>query len=204
MSHRDQSGLHAPQDNMPLRQTTFGDNDTDGDGAEALFAANAEQTAYIDRTNLDEVAMPSSTDVYQGDADVEDRPETEGDRYDMLLGQEMRGGETEDTMEAVEEGITYIPPVDPPMSMDPDSGTGQLDLMDREDDDDLTARVRDALRSDSSTIGLVGRLRIATIGAHVVVRGEVDDLDDTDNIVAVISEVQGVDGVRDETTVRGL
>jgi hypothetical protein len=32
----------------------------------------------------------------------------------------------------------------------------------------------------------------------------VDDLEDTDNIVAVISDLPDVEAVRDETTVRGL
>jgi hypothetical protein len=32
----------------------------------------------------------------------------------------------------------------------------------------------------------------------------VDDLDDTDNIVAVISELPGVEEVRDETVIAGM
>jgi hypothetical protein len=119
-----------------------------------------------------------------------------------------------------------VPPIDPPIVPDHDSlesvqvaaGFG-LDAGDQgsapdafaadherffERGDDMTAMVRQALRADSQTTNLADNLTIATINGTVIVRGIVDDLDDTDNIVAVISELPGVERVRDETTVRGL
>ncbi|MBA3947749.1 MAG: BON domain-containing protein [Herpetosiphonaceae bacterium] len=203
MSNRDQTGLHAPQDNLPLELTSTSQPGMDADDVPAaLFANNPDETAYIDQSDVGRSEGSTMTDVYEGNADTAHTSDGTDD-FDMLVERELRAGETQDSMEAVEEGLTYVPPSDPPMSLDPDGGTGH-DLDDPEDDDDTTARIRAALQSDSSTIGLVSRLKIATIGSTVVVRGEVDDLDDTDNIVAVISEVPGVEAVRDETTVRGL
>jgi osmotically-inducible protein OsmY len=45
---------------------------------------------------------------------------------------------------------------------------------------------------------------IGTRGGTVAVRGLVDDIDDTDNVVEVISRVSGVDEVIDELEVRGV
>ncbi len=203
MSNRDQTGLHTPQDNLPPELTSTSQPGMDADDVpEALFANNPDETAYIDQSDVGQLEGSTMTDVYEGNADRGHPPDGTDD-FDMLVERELRAGETQDSMEAVEEGLTYVPPSDPPMSLDPDGGRGH-DLDDPEDDDDMTAQIRAALQSDSSTIGLVSRLKIATIGSTVVVRGEVDDLDDTDNIVAVISEVPGVEAVRDETTVLGL
>jgi osmotically-inducible protein OsmY len=47
-------------------------------------------------------------------------------------------------------------------------------------------------------------LVIGTRDGTVVVRGVVDDLDDTDNIVEVITRVSGVDEVVEELEVRGV
>lgn len=205
MSNFDRSGLHTPQDNLPLNQIESPSPEVDDptDGAEALFGNNPEGTAYIDRSDIDLLAGPSMTDVYQGDADRE-RSEPD-DTFDMLLERELRAEETDDVMEAVEEGMTYVPPVDPPFSLDPNSSVHTpYDLRNPEDDDDMVSLIRDALRGDSATVGLVNRVGIIVKNGNVVIRGVVDDLDDTDNLVAIISEVEGVESVRDETTVLGL
>lgn len=205
MTNFDRSGLHTPQDNIPLEQTQSPDPNVDdaSDGAEALFGNNPAGTAYIDQADIDTLNPTTQSDTDIGDPN--NRQDVGDDTFDMLLEREYRAEETDDVIEAIEEGFTYDFPVDPPSSLDPDSGEGQRDLEpELGDDDDMTALVRQALRSDSATIGLVSRLKIATINGIVIVRGEVDDLDDTDNIVAVISEIEGVEAVRDETTVRGL
>lgn len=202
MTNFDRSGLHTPQDNIPLEQVQAPideQDDIDQDAAD-LYNTNPDQTAYIDQSLVERTQGPTMMDVYQGDASLE-IPE---DDFDTLVELEMRDGETDDVMEAVEEGLTYVLPIDPPITSDPATGTG-FDLGDdEEDDDDMVLRVRNALRSDSLTINLVGRLHIAVINGIAVVRGEVDDLEDTDNVVAVISEVPGIEAVRDETIVRGL
>ena len=61
-----------------------------------------------------------------------------------------------------------------------------------------------ALENDAATSGLADRIRIATIGGTVVLRGTVDTLDDGDALVEVASRVSGVDEVRDETDFPGL
>ncbi len=68
----------------------------------------------------------------------------------------------------------------------------------------MTARVRDALRADASTSLYADRVRIDTEGGVVVLRGEVEDVDDTDAIASVAEQVEGVTEVRDELRVRGL
>ena len=72
------------------------------------------------------------------------------------------------------------------------------------DDDELSARVRDALRADSSTTQYADQVRIVTRGATVILRGRVDDLEDTDNLVAVAQYVEGIDEVIDDLRVRSL
>ncbi len=198
------SGLYTPQDDLPLNQVQNNQPELDGEDetAAALLGNNPNQTAYVDVTDVDALAGATLTDVYEGNADTE---QTAGDdSYDLLIERELRAGETEDVMEAIEEGYTYLPPVDPPASLDPDADHSLDALTGSEDEDDLTAAVREALRRDSQTTDLVDQLRIATINGVVVVRGEVDDLDDTDNIVAVASVVAGVEAVRDETRVRNI
>jgi osmotically-inducible protein OsmY len=71
-------------------------------------------------------------------------------------------------------------------------------------DDELSARVREALRADSSTSEYADRVRIITRGTVVVLRGVVVDLDDSDNLAAVAAYVEGVDEVIDELKVQTL
>lgn len=141
---------------------------------------------------------------------------------DDLGSDDLRIGETFDPNLAAEEGLTYVPPVDPVVTADPDSREGVrvaagigVTAFDEPFDadhhgevvpaeDEVTARVREALRADASTTALADRLEIDTEGGVVRFRGMVDDLTDSDAIEAVASEVEGVVEVRDETEVRGL
>jgi hypothetical protein len=139
----------------------------------------------------------------------------------MLTELELRADETDDPMEAVEEGFTYVPPIDPPVvpgggyqNAEIASGLGvsALDEPYDEDhhdsflneDDEVSARVREALRADSSTSQYADRIAIETRGSVVTLRGEVDDLLDSDNLLSVAEYVEGVDDVVDELRVRGL
>lgn len=235
MTDRTDSGLHTPQHDSRQEPQPYTNppQDEDRDSNEfmdQLAGANVEGTAYIDQSDIERLEQITTTDVYQGETDANQELGEGGvESFDMLIEQEMRAGETGDAMEAIEEGMTYVPPIDPPVTTDYDDpesvqvaagfGTSARDVsdvsgersLDQEDvdrfhdrGDDMTAFVRDALRSDSSTTHLAERLQIATIDGTVIVRGMVDDLDDTDNIVAVISDLAGVETVRDETTVAGL
>jgi hypothetical protein len=126
---------------------------------------------------------------------------------DELTDSELREGETDDAIEATEEGETWIPPTDPPVvpvSGDPDGievpGFEELD----EAEGSLNARIREALRSDSSTSPLADQLEIAVVGSTAIIRGQVDGPEDSDAIVEVASEVEGIDDVLDETEYAGL
>ena len=124
-----------------------------------------------------------------------------------LTDEELREGETTDPIEATEEGEVWIPPTNPPVvpvTGDPDGievpGFAELD----EAEGSLNAEIREALRSDASTSALADRLEIAVVGSTAVIRGVVDGIEDTDAIVEVVSGVDGIDEVRDETEVPGL
>src|SRR2546426_298639 len=69
-------------------------------------------------------------------------------------------------------------------------------------EDEVTARVREALLADAATSGFAEDLQIDTVGGRVYLRGIVDDVEDTDNAAAVAAEVAGVVDVIDELEVR--
>jgi hypothetical protein len=126
---------------------------------------------------------------------------------DELTDEELREGETTDPIEATEEGEVWLPPTNPPVvpvTGDSDGievpGFGELD----EAEGSLNAEIREALRTDASTSALADRLEIAVVGSTAVIRGVVDGIEDTDAIVEVVSGVDGIDEVRDETEVPGL
>lgn len=140
---------------------------------------------------------------------------------ESLADLDLRDGETDDPNVAAEEGLTWVPPTDPPVVSPADrpdievgAGTGSSSLDEPYDadhhstalssDDEMTERVREALRADATTSELADALGIETRGGLVILRGVVDDIDDADNIAAVASTVTGVSDVRDETEVRGL
>jgi hypothetical protein len=138
-------------------------------------------------------------------------------RLDGLALDDLREGETDDPGVATQEGLTYVPPSDPPFRIDPDdpegiavaAGPGTSALDEPYDPDhvgdplpdeaELTARIREAIAADAATTAYADRLVIGTRGSTAVVRGIVDDIDDSDAIAAVIERVEGIDEVVDET-----
>jgi hypothetical protein len=188
----------------------------------AGYRPQEDQGTLIDADDAGDLGALTRTDVDEGEqiADDEDRPEDTED-IEMLTELELRAEETDDPMEAVEEGFTYIPPIDPPtvpggglQNAEVASGLGESALDEPYDedhhdsfinsDDEVVARVREALRADSSTTQYAGRVAIEARGGIVTVRGVVDDLVDSDNIIAVAEYVEGVEEVVDELRVRGL
>jgi hypothetical protein len=115
-----------------------------------------------------------------------------------------------------------VPPIDPPVVADPEDPEGVrvaagfgVDARDEPYDsdhpgellsaeDDLEARIREALLADSATSRYADSLVIGNRGGTVVVRGVVDDIDDTDNVAAVIGTVDGVTEVIEELEVAGV
>lgn len=178
----------------------------------------AEQDAVLDPDQIEHARVPTMTEL-DGFYPIPD-PAAAGSDADLLDGldlDDLRDGETDDPGVAAQEGLTYVPPIDPPVRADPEEPDGVIIAAgpavsaesDPYDDDhrssdlpaesDLTDRIRSALRADSATAELADRVLIGTRGSTVVVRGVVDDLSDSDALAEVIERVDGVEEVIDET-----
>jgi hypothetical protein len=154
----------------------------------------------------------TDTEIYEGELEAGTDPMRGG----------LRSDETDDPNVAAEEGFAYVPPTDPPVVADATNledariaaGFGATSMDEPYDadhhselvpsEDEVTERVREALRADAATTMYADSLRLSTEGDIVIVRGEVDDIDDTDNIVEVASRVDGVDQVVERLDVRGV
>jgi BON domain-containing protein len=185
-----------------------------------------EQAAYVDESGVDTLGELTDTDVYEGEleAGVHDDLPTEAREQNIegLSERELRAGETSNPDVAAEEGLTYVPPIDPPVVPSETSregaeiaagfGVSALDETYDEDhhssilpgEDEMAARIREAVLADSTTTQYAEHLAIASRNGVVHVRGVVDDVDDTDNVIAVIERVDGVVEVVDELQVRVL
>lgn len=185
-----------------------------------------EQAAYVDRTDVDHLGEGlGHVEMYEGELEAgvhDDLPgERREDNLELLTELELRAGETDNPDVAAEEGLTYVPPIDPPVVPSEDRqgaevasgfGLSALDEPYDEDhhsdvltaEDEMAARVRDALRADSTTTEYADRLAIGTRGGVIRVRGVVEDIDDSDNVLAVIERVAGVEDIIDELEVRAL
>ena len=167
--------------------------------------------------------MVTDTELYEGESGPMDvvSAVTSVESLELLEDLDLRDDETGDPNIASEEGIPWVPPIDPPVvASDNPEGVEiaagfavsaldtPYDLDDRQEvlqsEDEMSNRVREALRADSSTTGYAGVLEIDTEGATVTIRGVVEDLEDEDNIVAVASTVTGIKDVVDELEVAGL
>ena len=182
----------------------------------------ADQDAVLDPDEIEERRVPTQTEFDRLDPDgrsADAADEIEG--LTGVLGGELREGETDDPDVAAEEGLAWVPPIDPPVvastwSDDPvvAAGTGVSALDESYDDDnpgvlnteegDLNERIREALRADSATSRLADGLVIGVVGKTAIIRGVVDDADDSDSIIAVVERVPGIDDVLDETVFPGL
>jgi hypothetical protein len=207
-------------DDTPLNPP---DADTDDLGAELSGSQpEGDQVFYRREDEVeDQEHGLNDTELYEGEDEI-DATGDEAVRIEDLAATELREGETDDPNVAAEEGLTYVPPVDPPVVPDLDDPQGArvaagfgssaqdepYDSSHRaeilENDDDMEARVREALRADAATSGYAETLAIGTRDGIVAVRGVVDDIDDTDTVIEVISRVAGVTEVRDELEVRGV
>jgi hypothetical protein len=174
----------------------------------------------VDPDQLDERRRPTLTEFDRLEPELAIDPDAEvPDPLEDLALDELREGETDDPDVAAEEGIPWIPPIDPPVvastwSDDPivAAGTG-VSALDEDyeasgellsDEGELNERIREALRADSATSSLADTLVIAVVGSTAVIGGVVDDIGDGDAIVEVAQRVDGIDDVRDETEVPGI
>jgi len=182
-----------------------------------------DQDAFLEPSEFESRRTPTLTEVDRGEASPEgDVVSGDVASLDGLALDDLREGETDDPDVATEEGLTYVPPSDPPFHVDADdpdgievaAGPAASSALDEPYDPDhvsdalpdeleLTARIREALRADAATTGYADRLVIGTRGSTAVVRGVVDDIEDGDTIAAVIERVDGIDEVVDQTELAG-
>jgi hypothetical protein len=172
-----------------------------------------EQDATLDLDEVETPPEPTASDLDYGTgigADPETREDRAGDgdvvSLDALVDSDLREGETDNPLVAIEEGMAYIAPSDPPLvpSDDPEGvevpGSSDTDGA----ESDINARIREALRADGATSVLADRVEIAVIGSTAIIRGQVDGLEDGDALVEVASQVDGIEEVLDQTEVAGL
>ena len=137
------------------------------------------------------------------------------------LSQESATGQTDDYLVAQEEGLPYDPPSERVLS-EPRGPQGAVDYagtgataggeLEREDnvqadapgarDDELLGDVIEALRASDVVSG--DRIRLAVNGTQVIVRGEVESIDVSDEILGIVGDVPGVTDVVDELEVAGV
>ena len=138
------------------------------------------------------------------------------------LSQESPTGMTDDYLVAQEEGIPYDPPSERVIS-EPREGQSGADFagtdgtaageLERQDmvqtdagpaarDDELLGNAIEALRASDVVSG--DRIRLAVNGTQVIVRGEVESLEVSDEILGIVGDVPGVTDVVDELEVAGI
>ncbi len=134
--------------------------------------------------------------------------------------QELREGETDNPIEASDEGKTYVPPVDPPVvpetPQDAEVASGfapsafaepydsNHSLSTLPDEATMHARIREALRADARTNPYADQIAIQSQGGIVQLGGVVEDMQDSDSLLEVAMRVEGVHEVIDKVTVRTL
>lgn len=163
----------------------------------------------------------SDTEVYQGELAAEGAAADRETIQDPLLTLELRPDETADPNVAAEEGVPYVPPVDPVVSGTQEDGdpivasgfaSSALEVPYDEDhhgsweldEGEVAARIRDALRADAETTGLADEIAIAVIGDRAVLTGRVEDLEDADAVVAVAERASGIGEVVDRLEVASV
>jgi hypothetical protein len=141
---------------------------------------------------------------------------------ETVVERELNSDETSDPYIASDEGVPWVPPTDPVVAADhrdPEglqvaAGIGISSLDEPYDaehhstalpaEDEMTARVREALRADAMTTTYADDLAIDTEGGVATLRGTVADLEDLEAVLGVASVVDGITEVRDELEVATL
>jgi hypothetical protein len=172
----------------------------------------------ISASELDTVGNPTVTDIYQMDnderRDMVDPEDASDDSLDDLTSANLRDGETDDVMEAIEGGLTYVPPIDPPLQSNHDTPdeiavvNGFALDADEEGNEtvaSLAKQVHVHLLHDAGTSQVAHRVRVRETSPGIIhLHGEIDDLTDEDLIIGVAEDVEGIEEVVSHLTVRGL
>jgi len=205
------------------RQTMLPDDDSLSlvEGVQAMQGEElpGDQDAVLEPGEFESRRQPTLTEVDHGAPPPGNDDRATIGSLDGLALDDLRDGETDDPIAATEEGLTYVPPVDPPtlpsddpQGIDVAAGTGVSGSDEPFDashhgegvpeDLEMTARIREALRADAATAAYADQLRVVTIGSRAIIRGVVDDVEDADSIAEVVDRVDGILEVTDETTLR--
>jgi len=210
--------LIGPVDSERLRQAAI-DLASSVDGIRRV-----DDEMSFEVVSPDMVTEPNDNDEQFGYADAEsledDVPDEEDD-FAAFPG-------TTDQIQVIEEGETYIPPIDP--VVEPSTGYQELEIVggfqteatddtdeeeqeafedsvafdaetrviERDDDDILDDVVRE-LREDSETTTL--KLNVRVVRGVVYLHGKVQSIDDAENAESVASRIPGVVSVEDRTDI---
>lgn len=186
--------------------------EVDPDVGRLLGLRPPDAAAMPSTSEVDDMGTITDTRIYEGELEARppdsDQPdETAAENMESLAATELRAGETDDAREATEEGLTWIPPTDPPVRAADDGpqvaagfGTTSMDEPYDEDHharalsryDEIEARVAEALRSDAATSGFADDIELDVEGGRVVLSGLVDDVEDEDAALAVAERVDGI------------
>jgi hypothetical protein len=200
-------------------------SDVDDDVARLAGLRPTDADAVPDQDEIDELGEITPTRIYQGElesrvADSDQPDETGAQNLESLVADEFREGETDDAGEAAEEGLTWIPPTDPPIIVD-ERGNAEIaaGFSTSADDepfdadhhgealyavDEVEARIVEALEANASTSGVVDGLQIDVEGTRATISGLVDDIEDEDAVIAVAERVPGIREVVSRLHVRSL
>ena len=198
--------------------------DVDPDVAELLGLRPADADPVPTTSEIDTLGEMTDTRVYEGDLEARppnsDQPDDDpAENLESLVATELRDGETDDPNEAAEEGLTWVPPIDPPLRVDTDGPevaagfgmTAQEEPFDADHHseavsphDEVETRVLEALRADAATAGFADDLELDVEGGVVRIAGVVDDLEDEDSILAIVEAVPGVAVVDSRITVAAV
>src|SRR4051812_637818 len=200
--------------------------EVDPDVAELLGLRPADAGSFPTADELDDRGTMTDTAIYEGELEARtptsDAADGEPARLESLAADEARAGETENPDEAAEEGLTWIPPSDPPIRPEVGDDGGAVmaagfgttaseepfDLDHHAEllpgDDERTARVIEALRADGRTTVFADDVVVESEGGTVVLAGNVEDLEDEEAAIAVAEDVDGVAEVVSQIAIRSL
>jgi hypothetical protein len=198
--------------------------DVDPDVAQLLGLRPTDAGSIPTPDEVDTMGEMTDTGIDEGNLAARpldsDQPDDDpAENLESLVATELRDGETDDPNEAAEEGLTWVPPVDPPLRVGDDGPevaagfgmTAQDEPFDADHHsepitarDEVESRVMEALRADAATAGLADQLEIDVEGGIVRIAGVVEDLEDEDAVVGVADAVEGVTAVDSRITVAAV
>jgi hypothetical protein len=199
--------------------------EVDPDVASLLGLRPTDAGSIPDADEVDELGEVTDTGIDEGALEARaPEPDRRGERpaggIEDLAADDFRAGETGDPNEAAEEGLTWIPPTDPPIVADVrgDAVIAAGFATSAEDEpfdadhhaepvtagDEVQTRVMEALTTNASTSTLLDDVSIGVEGRTAILQGSVDDIASEDELVAVADSVPGIDEVVSELRVRGL